>query len=103
MTDRLVGVVHGEHGSCASASLRAPTICDRRLVKRKGKMKALVAIARDILEIVWHLLADPTVRYRDLGSDYHTLRVNTARRIRDHVQGLEASRLHRHHHHSCLT
>jgi transposase len=31
----------------------------RRLVKRRGKGKALVAVARSILVIVWHLLADP--------------------------------------------
>jgi transposase len=31
----------------------------RRLVRRIGKLKALVAIARSILVIVWHLLADP--------------------------------------------
>jgi transposase len=32
----------------------------RRLVRRIGKLKALVAVARSILVIVWHLLADPT-------------------------------------------
>lgn len=31
----------------------------RRLVKRRGKSKALVAVARSILVIVWHLLAHP--------------------------------------------
>ena len=30
----------------------------RRLARRRGKLKALVAIARSILVIVWHLLAD---------------------------------------------
>jgi hypothetical protein len=34
----------------------------RRLVRRIGKLKALVAVARSILVIVWHLLADPTAR-----------------------------------------
>jgi hypothetical protein len=32
----------------------------RRLVGRIGKLKALVAVARSILVIVWYLLADPT-------------------------------------------
>ncbi|MFJ2033525.1 hypothetical protein [Streptosporangium sp. NPDC087985] len=41
----------------------------RRIVKRRGKLKALIAVARSILVIVWHLLADPTARYRDLGGD----------------------------------
>src|SRR6266511_1334498 len=30
----------------------------RRIVKRRGKGKALVAVARSILVIIWHLLAD---------------------------------------------
>nr|WP_313777340.1 hypothetical protein [Mycobacterium sp.] len=38
----------------------------RRLVKRRGKLKALVATARSLLVIVWNLLADPRSRYRDL-------------------------------------
>ena len=51
----------------------------RRIVKRRGKLKALVAVARSILVIIWHLLADPTARFRDLGPDYHTPRINTER------------------------
>lgn len=38
----------------------------RRIVKRRGKLKALVAVARSILVIIWHLLADPTARFHDL-------------------------------------
>ncbi|WP_425308276.1 hypothetical protein AADG42_05795 [Ammonicoccus fulvus] len=59
-------------------------------MKRRGKLKALVAVARSILTIVWHLLADPTTRYHDLGTDYHTRRLDTARRTRNHVRQLEA-------------
>jgi hypothetical protein len=39
--------------------------------KRRGKLKALVAVARSILVIIWHLLADPTARFHDLGADYY--------------------------------
>jgi transposase len=42
----------------------------RRLVKRRGKLKALVAVARSILVIIWHLLAEPTARFHDLGADF---------------------------------
>jgi transposase len=49
----------------------------RRIAKRRGKLKALVAAARSILLIVWQLLADPTTRFHDLGPDYHTSRVVT--------------------------
>jgi hypothetical protein len=55
-----------------------------------GKLKALVAVARSILTIAWHLLADPTARYHDLGADYHTRRIDTERRTRSHVRQLEA-------------
>ncbi len=34
----------------------------RRIVKRRGKLKALVAVARSILVIIWHLLNDPAAR-----------------------------------------
>ena len=41
----------------------------RRIVKRRGKLKALVAVARSILVIIWHLLANPAIRFHDLGPD----------------------------------
>jgi hypothetical protein len=62
----------------------------RRIVKRRGKGKALVAVARSILIIIWHLLADPTARYTDLGPDYHDRRINTNRKINSLVRQLEA-------------
>src|SRR5829696_8023489 len=40
----------------------------RRLAKRRGTKKAIVAVGRSILVIVWHLLADPTARFHDLGA-----------------------------------
>jgi transposase len=61
----------------------------RRLVKHRGKRKALVAVARSILTIIWHLLADPTTRYEDLGADYHN-RHTTTRKITNLVRQLEA-------------
>jgi transposase len=62
----------------------------RRLVKRRGKLKALVAVARAILVIIWHLLTDPTLRFHDLGADYHATRLDKQRKMRDHIRGLEA-------------
>ena len=62
----------------------------RRLVKRRGKGKALVAVARSILVIIWHLLADPTARFHDLGADFYERRVNTTRKINSLVRQLEA-------------
>lgn len=80
-------------GEAATAAAKTNTFLGeryRRLVKRRGKLKALVAVARSILVIVWHLLTDPTLRYRDLGADYHSIRIDTRRKTRDHIRGLEA-------------
>jgi transposase len=62
----------------------------RRLVKRRGKLKALVAVARSILVIIWHLLADPTARFHDLGADYYTNRIDKDRKTRNLVHQLQA-------------
>ena len=73
----------GALGEAAAAAARTNTFLGeryRRLVKRRGKLKALVAVARSILVIVWHLLANPTARFRDLGPDYHTNRIAIQRR-----------------------
>jgi transposase len=40
----------------------------RRIARRRGTKKAIVAVGRSILVIVWHLLADPTARFQDLGA-----------------------------------
>ena len=83
----------GVLGEAATAAAKTDTFLGeryRRLVKRRGKLKALVAVARSILVIIWHLLADPTARFHDLGSDYHTTRVNKNRKTRNHVHQLQA-------------
>ncbi len=83
----------GVLGEAAVAAAKTNTFLGeryRRIVKRRGKLKALVAVARSILTIVWHLLADPTRRFQDLGADYHTTRINRGRKIRNLVRQLEA-------------
>ena len=80
-------------GEAAAAAARTDTFLGeryRRLAKRRGKLKALVAVARSILVIVWHLLADPTARFVDLGPDFYERRVNKERRTRDLVRQLQA-------------
>lgn len=42
----------------------------RRLAARRGKQRALLAVAHTLLVIVYHLLRDPGLEYRDLGEDY---------------------------------
>ena len=62
----------------------------RRLIKRMPKTKALVATQRSILVIIYHLLADPTTPYQELGADYYANRLDTQRRTRNLVAQLEA-------------
>jgi transposase len=62
----------------------------RRLVRRRGKQRALVAVSRSILVIVWHLLADPSARFADLGPDYYDKRIDKDRRTRNLVRQLNA-------------
>jgi transposase len=80
-------------GEAAAAAGKTDTFLGeryRRLARRRGKLKALVAIARSILVIVWHLLASPAARYSDLGSDFYASRIDKNRKTRNHVRQLEA-------------
>ena len=40
--------------------------------------------------IVWHLLADRTARYQDLGPGYYASRIDKNRKTRTHIRQLEA-------------
>ena len=83
----------GVLGEAAAAAARTDTFLGeryRRIVKRRGKLKALVAVARSILVIIWHLLTRPSARYQDLGAGYHASRTNTGKKIRNHIRQLEA-------------
>jgi transposase len=62
----------------------------RRIARRRGKKKAIVAIGRSILVIIWHLLADPDTRFHELGADHYDRHVNTATKRRNHIRQLEA-------------
>jgi len=42
----------------------------QRLRARRGERRAAVAVAHSILTIIYHLLADPTTVFQELGGDY---------------------------------
>ncbi len=87
----------GALGEAAVAAAKTNTFLGeryRRIVKRRGKLKALVAVARSILRIIWQLLSDPTTRFFDLGPDYHANRVATERKVRSHIAQLTAMGFH---------
>ena len=80
-------------GQAATGSARTATFLGERygrIARRRGKAKAQVAVARSILVIIWHLLADPAARYTDLGPDYVASRTDRDKKIRNHVRGLRA-------------
>ena len=62
----------------------------RRLIKRMPKAKALVALQRSILVIFFHLLADPTAEFTDLGADFYAKRIDRARRTTHLLRQLHA-------------
>jgi transposase len=80
-------------GNAAASIARTGTFLGeryRRIARRRGSKKAVVAIGRSLLIIIWHLLADPGARYADLGSDFYYTRINPERRKRNHIHQLEA-------------
>jgi transposase len=62
----------------------------RRLARRRGKKKALVAVGRSQLVIIWHLLSHPDARFHDLGPDFYDRHVNAERKTLNHIRGLQA-------------
>ena len=62
----------------------------RRLAKRRGKQKAIVALGNSVLTVVYHLLADPEARFDDLGPGFYESRINTNRRARNLATQLQA-------------
>jgi hypothetical protein len=72
-------------GEAAVAAGRTNTFLGeryRRIARRRGAKRAIVAVGRSILIIVWHLLSDPTVGYQDLGPGFYDTRINAERRKR---------------------
>jgi transposase len=80
-------------GEAAVAAGRTDTFLGeryRRIARRRGKKRAIVALGRTILVIIWHLLSDPNTRFTDLGSDFYDTRLDPERRKRAHIHQLEA-------------
>jgi hypothetical protein len=81
----------GTLGESAAAAARTSTFLAaryKRIVKRRGKQRALVAVGNSILTIAWHLLSDPGARFADLGPTWHD-RLTPQRRKRQLIAELE--------------
>jgi transposase len=80
-------------GESAVAAARTDTFLGeryRRIAKRRGKKRAIVAVGRSILVIVWHLLSDEQAVFTHLGADHFTRHVNSETKKRNHIRQLEA-------------
>ena len=85
--------LRGHLGQAAAGAARTATFLGERyhrIARRRGKAKAQVAVARSILVIIWHLLADPSARYTDLGYGYYQDRTDKDRKLRNHMRQIEA-------------
>jgi transposase len=80
-------------GEAAVSAARTDTFLGeryRRIARRRGKKRAIVAVGRSILVIIWALLSDDEAQFVDLGPDYYAARTNPERKIRQHVRELQA-------------
>jgi transposase len=60
----------------------------RRIARKRGKQKAIVAVSRVICEIAWIFICDPSARFTELGPDYYRPRSPT-RLTRDKIREIE--------------
>ena len=80
----------GQAATGAAGTATFPGERYHRIARRRGKARAQVAVARSILVIIWHLLADPAARYTDLGYGYYQARTDTDRKLRNHIRQIQA-------------
>jgi transposase len=83
----------GTLGNIVAAAARTDSFLGeryRRIARRRGKQKAIVAVGNSVLTIVYHLLSDPDARFEDLGGDYYESRIDKSRRARHLAMQLQA-------------
>ncbi len=84
--------VAGTLGEVVAALSRTDTFLAaryQRLVKRRGKSRAIVAVGNSVLTVVWHLLSDPEAHFEDLGAGYYESKINKDRRQASLTRQLE--------------
>jgi transposase len=83
----------GTLGRIAFVSSRTDTFLGtryRRLARRRGKQKAIVAIGNSVLTVIYYLLSDADAHFCELGPGYYESRINKHRRARDLAAQLQA-------------
>ena len=83
--------IGGTLGEAAAAAARTRTFLAsryKRIARRRGRNRAVVATGNSLLTIIWHLLSDPGARFTDPGPDWHD-RLAPIRRKRQLIAELE--------------
>jgi transposase len=88
--NRYLGGLLGETAVAAGKTQTREGARYRRLSRRRGKAKALVAVGNTQLKVYHKLLSSPGMRYTDLGPDYYERQASTRRQIARHVGKLGA-------------
>jgi transposase len=82
--NRYLGAVLGETAVAAGRTQTREGARHRRLARRRGAAKACVATGNTQLKAS-QLLADPSMRYEDLGPDYYDRQRDVRRQVAHHV------------------
>lgn len=83
--------IRGALGQAAMTAAKTDTRLGamyRRIARKRGKQKAIIAVSRVICEIAWILICDPSARYRELGPDY-CQPLSPARQTRAKIREIE--------------
>ena len=88
--NRYLGGLLGETAVAAGKTQTREGARYRRLSRRRGKAKALVALGNTQLKVYHKLLSNPGMRYQDLGADYYERQRDARRQIAHHVGKLGA-------------
>jgi transposase len=88
--NRYLAGITGETAAAVSKTQTREGARYRRLARRRGKAKALVATGNTQLKVYHKLLSNPGMRYQDLGADYYERQRDIRRQISHHVGKLGA-------------
>ncbi len=88
--NRYLAAITGETAVAAGKTATREGARYRRLARRRGKLKAQVALGNTQLKVYHALLSRPGMRYQDLGADYYERQASTRRQIAHHVGKLAA-------------
>jgi transposase len=83
--NRYLGAITGETAVAAGKTATREGARYRRLARRRGKPKALVATGNTQLKVYHKLLSNPGMRYQDLGADYYERQRDVRRQVAHHV------------------